>query len=453
MRYILGHMWCIVGRIMNHCDYFKGKKITVMGLGLLGRGVGDTAFLSECGADLIVTDLKTENELRASLEELKGYQNIQYVLGGHRKEDFISRDFILKAAGVPLESEYVNEAVARNIPVEMSASLVAKLTEATIIGVTGTRGKSTVTQLIYHILKENGKDVHLAGNVRGISTLSVLEEAPKGSFVVMELDSWQLQGFGTSNISPHISVFTTFYPDHMNYYRSDMQTYFDDKSHIFMHQKKGDILITTKQSHISIDRYSKVVPNNEIIVKSFKTDNPSLLGDHNKENAGCAVEVARSLGISEEKIKKSVDTFEGVEGRLQFVKEVNSVKIYNDNNATSPEATIAALKALKKNIILILGGVDKELKMNKLIDVLPEYCKAVVLFKESGTDKIRDEVMALSGLEVVEEDGLKNTVARAMSLAKSGDTMLYSPSFVSFGKHFKNEYDRNDQFMDIVENL
>lgn len=424
-----------------------------MGLGLLGRGLGDTTFLSECGADLIVTDLKTEKQLRPSLEELKGYENIQYVLGEHRQEDFVNRDFILKLAGVPIESEYVEEAVANNIPIEMSASLVAKLTDAMIIGVTGTRGKSTVTQLIYHLLKEDGKDVHLAGNVRGIATLPVLEEVNEKSIIVIELDSWQLQGFGTSNISPHIAVFTTFYPDHMDYYKNDMQTYFDDKAHIFMHQKKGDILITTKQSHVAIDRYSGVVPNNETIVAPFETNNPSLLGEHNKENAGCAAEVARKLGVSEKKIKEGIDTFPGIEGRLQFVREINGVKIYNDNNATSPEATIAALKALEKNIILIIGGADKGLKMYKLVEIIPDYCKAVVLFKESGTDTIRDEIMALDGIKVVEEESLIKCVNRAVEMAEQGDIILYSPAFASFGKHFKNEYDRNDQFLNITKNL
>lgn len=440
---------------MNHCDFFKGKKITVLGLGLLGRGVGDTAFLSECGADLIVTDLKTEAELAPSLEQLKGYQNIQYVLGEHRREDFRNRDFILKNPDVPLNSLFIEEAEANNIPIEMSASLVAKLTDATIVGVTGTRGKSTVTQLIYHILHKAGLDVHLAGNVRGIATLPVLAEINKDSVIVMELDSWQLQGFGASKISPNISVFTTFYPDHMTYYHDDMQRYFDDKANIFMHQRKGGTLITTKQSHREILRYSNVVPNNETIVEPYETNNSSLLGSHNKENAACAVEVAKQLGISSKKISEAVENFKGVEGRLQFVREINGIKIYNDNNATSPEATIAALEALEKDIVLIVGGWDKSLKMNKLIDAIPKHCKAVVLFKENGTDRIRDEVMAMSmmGLEVYEEEGLENTVKRAFSLCKSGDTLLYSPAFASFGKYFKNEYDRNDQFLALAEKV
>lgn len=450
----LPSLWCIVGTIMSYSDYFKGKKITVLGLGLLGRGVGDTAFLSQCGADLIVTDLKTETELRPSLRELKGYKNIQYVLGGHNLEDFRNRDMILKNPDIPIDSPYIREAEAHGIPIEMSASLVAKLTDATIIGVTGTRGKSTVTQLLYHILKEAKEDIHLAGNVRGVATLPVLQEITKRSYILMELDSWQLRGFGDSHISPHISVFTTFYPDHMNYYKNDMQVYFDDKANIFKFQTENDVLIITKQAKGAIEKYYKGnIKSKQVVVSPIKTDNVRLLGDHNKENAACAFEAARELRISDKYINKAITSFSGIEGRLQFVREVNGVKIYNDNNATTPDATIAALKALGTDIVLVMGGSDKGLDMSELISEIPKHCKSVVLFRESGTDSIADEVKNLPGVEVYEEESLKVCIKKAMSIAQIGDTLLYSPAFASFGKYFKNEYDRGDQFLEIVEKM
>src|SRR5690554_592143 len=140
---------------MNFCPEFKGKKITVMGLGLLGRGIGDVAYLAKCGAELIVTDLKAEEQLRESVEKLKGFSNIRFVLGKHRLEDFRDRDMVLKAAGVPLDSPYIAEAKKHGIPVRMSAAVVAKLTGMPIFGVTGTRGKSTVTHMIHHLLSES----------------------------------------------------------------------------------------------------------------------------------------------------------------------------------------------------------------------------------------------------------------------------------------------------------
>jgi UDP-N-acetylmuramoylalanine--D-glutamate ligase len=232
----------------DYKKYFKNKKITVMGLGLLGRSIAYTKFLAECGADLTVTDLKTEEQLKTSLKELKKFKNIKYVLGKHNLADFKNRDMVIKSAGVPLDSPFINEARKNNIPIEMDASLFAKLApEVMIIGVTGTRGKSMTTMLIYEILKSNEKSlkrkIYLGGNVRGGATLPLLSKVKEGDIVVLELDSWQLQGWGVAKISPHISVFTTFMRDHMNYYKNDEKRYFADKANIFKYQKKGDVLI------------------------------------------------------------------------------------------------------------------------------------------------------------------------------------------------------------------
>lgn len=203
---------------MDVSHEFKGKKITLMGLGLLGRGVGDAEFLAECGAELLVTDLKTEEQLAESLERLARFSNITYVLGEHRLEDFQKCDMVLKAAGVPFDSPYIAEAKKNNVRVEMSGALFARLSGIPIIGITGSRGKSTTTQLIYHTLTRatEGGTVHLGGNVRGVSNLQLLKNVEEGDIAVMELDSWQLQGFGEAGISPHISVFTNLLPDHMN---------------------------------------------------------------------------------------------------------------------------------------------------------------------------------------------------------------------------------------------
>jgi UDP-N-acetylmuramoylalanine--D-glutamate ligase len=182
----------------NYCEPFKGKRITVMGLGLLGRGVGDVEFLAKCGARLVVTDKKNVQELSESLEKLHEYSNITYHLGEHRMEDFTDADIVIKAAGVPLDSPEIAAAKKAGVPVYMSTALFAKMAMeegATIVGVTGTRGKSTTTQLIYHCLTLAKSRVFLGGNVRGISTLSLLPDIKKGDIAVLELDSWQLQGF------------------------------------------------------------------------------------------------------------------------------------------------------------------------------------------------------------------------------------------------------------------
>jgi UDP-N-acetylmuramoylalanine--D-glutamate ligase len=202
-------------------EFFSGKRTTLMGLGLLGRGVGDARFLAQCGAELLVTDLKPATELRSSLEKLKAFPNITFHLGGHQLEDFRNRDLIIKAAGVPLNSPYVAEAKKNSIPVRMSADLFAQLAGVPIVGVTGTRGKSTVTHLIAHVLKQVGKKVLLGGNVRGTSTLELLSQVTSDTIAVLELDSWQLQGFGEAKMSPNVAVFTNLLADHQNYYQDN----------------------------------------------------------------------------------------------------------------------------------------------------------------------------------------------------------------------------------------
>lgn len=441
--------------MVDYKEYFKGKKITVMGLGILGRGLGYTKFLAECGADLIVTDLKTKEQLKTSIKSLSKFKNIKFVLGEHRLEDFRGRDMIIKSAGVPLDSIYIKEAERNNIPAEMDVSLFAKCAPGVmLVGVTGTRGKSMTTALIYEILSRNLKNrkVHLGGNVRGVATLPLLKKVKAGDILVCELDSWQLQGFGDARISPYISVFTSFMPDHMNYYKNSMKDYFKDKANIFKYQKKGDVLITNSD----VKKLIKQKPRSQIIlankknVSGFKFIVP---GEHQRQNLAYAVLAARQFNIPISKIKETVARFEGVEGRLQFLKNYKGIKIYNDNNATTPEATIAGIEALKnnkRNIILICGGADKKLSLNNFVKTVNKYCKGVIMIPGTGTDFLLSKYK----LKVPNEVGkdLKDVVLKAIKHSKKEDTILFSPAFASFGM-FNNEYERNDLFMKIIKGL
>ncbi len=451
--------------MIDYKKFFKGKKITIMGLGLLGRGLGYAKFLAEClpaqagGADLIVTDLKTKEQLSSSVDSLKKFKNIKFVLGEHRLEDFKNRDMIIKSAGVPLDSIYIEEARKNRIPVEMDVSLFAKLSPQTmIIGVTGTRGKSMTTALIYEILSKNIKDrkVYLGGNVRGVATLPLLEKIKAGDMLVCELDSWQLQGFGEAKISPHISVFTSFMSDHMNYYKDDMDAYFSDKANIFKYQKSEDILIVRPDVSklIPKDIKSRLITINPKTVENYEFIVP---GEYQKENLACAVAVAREFGVPEESIKESVRNFKGLEGRLQYVKTINNVEIYNDNNATTPEATIAGIEALKntqgspvyKNVVLICGGADKGLKLDNFVEMVNKYCKAVITIPGTGTEKLLTLKLSVKNQKVKD---LEEAVKEAIKQSEKGDIILFSPAFASFGM-FNNEYERNDLFMKIVKEL
>jgi UDP-N-acetylmuramoylalanine--D-glutamate ligase len=437
---------------MDASEHLRGEKITVMGLGLLGRGVGDAAYLASCGAELIVTDLKSAESLEASLEKLKEFPNIQFVLGEHRLEDFRGRDFILKAAGVPLDSPYIIEAQNEGIPIKMSASLFAEIAQIPVIGVTGTRGKSTVTHMIHSIYKEAGKPVLLGGNVRGVSTLALLRDVTPEHVALFELDSWQLQGFGEAERSPALAVFTTFFPDHLNYYHDNLDIYLADKANIFLYQKPEDMLVLGAQAApLVIEKYGEVIESRVKVVNA--TDLPTdwrlrVPGEHNRYDAALALAVARASDIPDDTTRAALESFTGVPGRLELIREVDGVAFYNDTTATTPEATLAALEALGQDyagrIVLIMGGADKALEMEPLLQALPKYMKRVILLAGTGTDRIRE---SLPEAEVY--DNLAMAFNDARTHAESGDVVLLSPAFSSFGM-FSNEYDRGDQFTRLV---
>lgn len=450
---------------MDASTYFRDKKVTIMGLGLLG-GVGDIAYVAECGADIIATDLKSETELAPSLAVLKKYTNIRYTLGRHELADFSHRDLIIKAPSTPLDSPYIAEARKHGIEITMWAALFAGFAQAvgsTIVGVTGTRGKSTITAMISAILRGAGKHVIEGGNVRGTAVLPQLCDLTPESVAVLELDSWKLQGFGEAKMSPDIAVFTTLFQDHLNYYKDNLDQYLADKANIFLYQSEDDTLVLGKQcAPIIIDRFGEQIESTTLVVDETKLPDTWMLripGMHNRYNAALALAASRALSIPDEVSREALAGFMGVPGRLELIAEKKGVKIYNDNNSTTPDATIAALRAVgdsvDKRLILIMGGDEKNIDMANLVAEIPQWCKAVVLFKERGTDRIRDDVFALAGsdLAIFEEEGLQATVDRAVALAAPGDTILYSPAFSSFGKYFKNEYDRGDQFVTIVNAL
>lgn len=437
-----------------------------MGLGLLGRGVGDAAFLAECGAEVLVTDLKTEEELKDSLDKLKEFSNISFTLGGHRNEDFENRDFILVAAGVPLDSPYLEHAHKANVRLTQSAALFAELSKIPVIGITGTRGKSTVTAMIHHVLSvTTGESIIKGGNVRGVSNLQLLKEVKEDSLAVMELDSWQLQGFGWAGISPQIAVFTNFMEDHLNYYQSvnlskdeAMERYFADKANIFINQDESGVFITVPEV---FDRAKKFALGKDItlgqevvLVDSSILPEDMLLsmpGEHNRMNAALAYEALKAASLTDDEIFEGLSSFPGVEGRLQILGEIGGIKIYNDNNATTPTATARGIEAIAdgKNVVLLCGGTDKGIDPTPLIEAIKNNCAHVVLYSGSGTDQLKK--VFPSEVTYEEHKTLDECVQALVTTAVSGNVILFSPGFASFGLEFKNEYDRNDQFVNLIK--
>lgn len=436
---------------MDASAYFRDKKVTLMGLGLLGRGLGDARFLAESGADLIVTDLKSAEELTPSLEALREFKNIEYRLGEHVLEDFQGRDLILKAPKTPLDSPYIAEAKKQGTKISMSTALFASLARIPIVGVTGTRGKTTTTHMIAHILKMAGKEVLLGGNIQGVSTLALLPQVSDTIIAVLELDSWQLQGFREEGISPNVAVFTNLLSDHMDYYDGDMDAYLRDKTEIFLHQHEGDTLILGRDvaTLLKSKNITSLVEAQVVDEQRISDWNISVLGDHNRGNAACAVSAVTALGISEEVSRRALESFQGVPGRLECIRELHGVKIYNDTTATTPDATIAALRAFgdKKNVVLLMGGSDKGLSMSALVDEISQRAKRVILLSGTGTNAI---LPLLPDASVY--DSLSSAVAEAVRYAVPGDVVLFSPAFASFGM-FTNEYQRGDAFTEAVRAL
>ena len=408
-----------------------------MGLGLHGGGVGVAKFFCKQGADVLVTDLKTEEQLKESVDKLKGLK-IKYALGGHKEEDFVSADLIIKNPDVPSTSPYLEIARRNNVEIETDVSLFFQLSKAFIIGVTGSKGKSTTSSLIYHLLKPKFKRIFLAGNI-GISPLEILPKIKKGDKVVLELSSFELDDLKQS---PNIAVVTNILPDHLNRYGS-MQNYINSKKRIFKYQKKSDILVLNSEDPV-VKEFIK-----EAISKVYY-----FSGKYNKANIAAAVAVAKILKIPEKSIEKSLKTFKGVKSRQEFVREVNGVKYFNDTTATMPEAVIAAIETFSEKfpsskLILICGGVNKGLDFKELAKEIKEKASEVIMLPGTASDKIKEE---LGDYKIHEVANMEMAVKKAKEISRAGDIVVLSPAGSSFNI-FKNEFDRGDQFVKYVKEL
>jgi UDP-N-acetylmuramoylalanine--D-glutamate ligase len=464
---------------MNIID-LKNKRVTVMGLGLHGGGAGTVRFLSEAGARVTVTDLKTKEELAPTLEKLKDLKNVKYVFSQHRPEDFTNTDMVIKTPPAPWNNKQIKLALEKKIPVEIDSSLFFKLCKNQIIGVTGTKGKTTTATLIYEILRVAGKNPVKVG-IGQTSVLDKLKDLKKDSIVVFELSSWRLSALGRDKISPQISVITNIFPDHLNYYKS-MNEYVADKKNIFLSQKKENICVINNDNEIiesfegeitsQIIRFSKnkisngksVYLDNDAIYFNNGLDEKKIInigdiklkGAHNIENIMAALAVAVTSGIKIETIQKATHEFLGVAHRLELVREIDGVKYVNDTSATTPEAGAVALNSFSEPIILICGGADKNLNMSQFAKEICVRAKGVVFLKGLATDKIisemkkTDSCLSSQKFEIVES--MEKAVELARSVSKAGDVILLSPGAASFGL-FVNEFDRGDRFRNIVGKL
>lgn len=431
--------------------HLRGKKVLIMGLGLLGGGVGATRFFIKKGAKVTVTDLKTKEQLGPALAKLEGLP-IRYVLGGHREEDFKNQDLIIRNPDVLPDSPYLAVARRRGIPIEMVESFFVKHAKAKVIGITGTRGKTTTTLLIGKLLKDAKLPTRVAGNVAGSSTLELLDTITPSTYVVLELSSFQLHGFGESKISPHIAVITNVFPEHLNHYKT-LQEYVDDKKNIFQYQRRDNCLMLNRNDRFT-EEFTKEAKSKVFLFD--KDDIPhdwhlKLLGTHNLENAAAAMAVGKILTSSLATIKRSLTSFTPLPYRLERARTIHGITFVNDGVSTSPEATIAAIKSFDKKTLLLLGGNDKLLDFRALGKLVDRKAKAVFLMRGTATANIES---AISKKHLIKGwfDSLEDTVSAAYRFAKRGDIILFSPAATSF-HWFNNIYERSEAFEKIVRNL
>ncbi|MDE2144776.1 MAG: UDP-N-acetylmuramoyl-L-alanine--D-glutamate ligase [Patescibacteria group bacterium] len=461
---------------------YRGKKIVVMGLGGYRDGSGITAalYFAKSGAkEVLVTDLKSEDELREQIKRLKKFKNVRFVFGKHREKDFEKADIVFQNPSVPDSSPYLSIARKNGTPIMNDWSAFLEKNGNFLIGVTGTRGKSTTTALIYEIIKNASKrKVFLCGNI-GVSPLKYADQIKKDDVVVAELSSWLLRGFRAVKKSPNIAVLTNLLKDHLDKYDS-LEAYYKDKENIFLFQKKKDVLVANKDDAEVRKRVAKAkakiiwfslkpflrydgsyIKNGKIYFRSGGREefvayakDVRIKGEANLQNALAAVTAAMAFGAGVRSVRSALKSFNGLPGRLELAASKNGAAFYNDTTSTTPDAAISALKTLwdkKKRIILIAGGQDKKLDFKEFAKEVKKTVKEIILLKGSASEKIKDELQKIK-IGFSEVSSMREAVKVALSSAKRGDVILLSPAAASFGM-FKNEYDRGDQFNREVRNI
>lgn len=448
----------------------RGKRVLIMGLGLQGSGMASARYAAQQGAIVRVTDMKSPQVLAPSVRALSGLP-IEFVLGEHRDEDFLWADIVIRNPGVPRTSRYLQLAQAHGAQIEMEIALFFQACRGRIIGVTGTRGKTTTTSLLYEILRANGSPTLLGGNVAGVETLSLLPQITPETLVVLELSSWQLEGLAPHTMSPPVAVMTNVYPDHLNTY-SGMEEYAEAKANIFRHQSANDIAIfnydnpwTRRFGEEARGEtwFTSIALNGSFRrgsshIEPFVFRDTPLAGKHNLENILLATTTARRLGVADDCIAATVRRFSAVAHRLQIVDVLHGVSFVNDSSSTTPVAGQVGIEAFTSPLVLVAGGNTKHLPLEQWPATIVKRCRDVILLAGSGTDELLpalEEEARQRGIASPVRgvfDDFTNAMHAALTFTRPGDVLLFSPGFTSFGM-FLNEFDRGDQFVAYVRSL
>ena len=453
-------------------DDRRGKRVTVMGLGLFSGGVAATRWFVRRGARVLVTDLRTREELAESVAQVEGL-GVTVHLGGHRLEDFTQADLVVANPAVRLDSEYLHAAHDAGVPVTSEMNLFFQHCRAPVVGVTGSNGKSTVAALIAHILTAAGRPCRLGGNI-GRSLLPEVEDIRPDETVVLEISSFQLEYLHLDRLSPHVAVVLNLHPNHLDRHGT-MENYAAAKRHILDHQRSGDVaLLNADDERVSAtptaegterltfsmrgpvpagawvdgDVVRCLVGGRETVVGGL--DRMKLLGRHNRENACAAVAVTAALGVPPAAVGDALPTFEPLPHRLQTVASHDGVTWVNDSIATNPDSVAAALDCFPGNVILIAGGSPKEIPYDPMVEPVRRKVKLLLLIGQTAGE-IEAAVRAAGGdrPEIIQAGTLERAVEVACERAVRGDTVLLSPACASFDQ-FRNFAERGDHFTKLV---
>ena len=443
-------------------------KLVILGGG--ESGTGAAILGKQKGWEVFLSDKSSLKEVYKKELDAKG---IRWEEGQHTESEILSADCIIKSPGIPHKVPIVQQAKAKGIEIISEIEFASRYTDAKIIAITGSNGKTTTTTLVYHLLKEAGLSVAVGGNI-GYSFARLVAQEPK-EYYVLEISSFQLDDI--TSFHPHIALLLNITPDHLDRYNYEFQNYIDAKMRITEFQQAADYLIydaddpvtvqeinkgqvraqllpfslekTFERGAWSLDEKNMYVNVNQNIFE-MSTKDLTIKGKHNLKNAMGATMVAKLLNVRNENIRNSLMTFQGVPHRLEFVREVEGVRYINDSKATNVNSVYYALDSMEEGLVWIVGGQDKGNDYTPLIPYVSKKVKAIVCL---GLDnqKIIQTFQSLVPT-IIETHSMEDAVQVGRGLSQEGDTVLLSPACASFDL-FQSYEDRGNQFKHYVNML
>lgn len=443
------------------------KRLVILGAG--ESGVGTALLGKQKGYEVFVSD---KQKIKENYKQVLIHNEIHWEEEKHTEALILNADVVMKSPGIPEKAPIVKQLFEKGVSVISEIEFASQFTDATIVGITGSNGKTTTATLTHHILKKGGLNVTLAGNI-GKSFAAQVAEG-KHDVYVLELSSFQLDGI--INFRPHIAVLTNITEDHLDRYEYDFEKYINSKFRIVMNQNENDFFIYDGDDAVIVNRLNKTdikshklpfsikknleegasIKNEKIRITTNKTTiempvkSLELQGNHNLKNAMAASTVAKLLSIRKETIRESLQNFHSVEHRLETVLKIENITYINDSKATNVNATFYALESMTSPTVWIVGGVDKGNNYEELLPLVNEKVKAIVCL---GLDN--EKIIQAFGNIVplmTETESMKDAVEVATRIAERGDTVLLSPACASFDL-FENYEDRGRQFKNAVRNL